>query len=86
MSTPTNTLRAVDLQAGNIYVSPTGRLCKLLPAPAKGLGSGLSRTFLFAYLSREGLRKISDGFALTDANVCHLRLFAGISTARGGDE
>jgi hypothetical protein len=60
-------LRASDLVPGRTYLSPSGRLCRLLEPN----GNGLSRTsYLFEYLSkRKGRQDDDDGFALLASNA-----------------
>lgn len=54
-------LRASDLVPGRIYLSPSGRLCRLLPLGQMGIGS---TCYSFAYLSRAG-----DEFSINVNNV-----------------
>ncbi len=49
------------LVPGAVYITPMGRTCQLLPAPAKGPGSD-GAMLLFAYLKRDGQRSVEDGF------------------------
>jgi hypothetical protein len=54
-------LRAADLVPGRVYLSPSGRLCRLLPADQFGIGS---TAYTFGYLSRS-----DDTFAISADNV-----------------
>lgn len=61
----TRALRAADLKPGDVYYSPTGRLCMLLQ-PA---GSGLSRScYLSASLTKNRRPSDDEGFAISAAN------------------
>jgi len=56
--------RACDLVPDRIYLSPSGRLCKLLPTNHKNPGN-----LTFVYLSRRGDREIDDHFTLLASNA-----------------
>jgi hypothetical protein len=56
-------LKATDLNVREVYRTPTGRLCRVLPATSKDghCGSRPAGEYVFEYL--DGAR--GDGFALT---------------------
>ena len=61
----------IDLQSGGLYYAPSGRMCKLLPKPERGPGSGGDRyTFVYLDGKPDGER---DSFTLTGANIKLLR-------------
>ena len=72
--------RAVSLatlRQGRAYRAPSGRLCALLPAPARGPGSG-GTWFAFAYLDSTWVPPLhrlvqADAFRLSAENVALLR-------------
>jgi hypothetical protein len=55
--------RETAMVEGGVYMTPLGRLCKLLPEPPFGVGSN-GLTLCFAYLRNDGVRMSSDGFHL----------------------
>ena len=55
--------RRTEMVDGAVYMTPTGRLCKLLPEPRLGIGSD-GMTKLFAYLRHDGVRLSPEGFNL----------------------
>lgn len=56
------------LRLDAVYRAPSGRLCRLRPAPKHGPGSS-GLTHLFEYLGGDR----ADGFRLTTANLVLLR-------------
>lgn len=62
------------LRVGAVYLSPRGKLCTLLPPPARGPGSD-GTVLQFAYLRRDGHRSVEDGFSLSVANARRLQFF-----------
>lgn len=57
-------LTALSLVAGRTYLSPSGRLCRLLPpCPVR------QNVLHFVYLSKRGDRPIADSFALSVDNA-----------------
>lgn len=67
-------MKSVDLQLGQVYITPLGRRCRLLPTKqGEGRWGG---AFVFRYLpgsARDCLRT-GDGFHLSPGNVRHLRV------------
>ena len=60
------TLRINDMAEGRIYVSPSGRLCKLVEYRRSGHYQGM---LFFSYLSKGGNRTTEDGFRLSEDNA-----------------
>lgn len=60
-------LRATDLNVHVRYLSPSRRMCRLMPQRTHGIGSNGSM-FLFEYADKPG-----DGFWLTAGNVHIMR-------------
>lgn len=63
----TRPLRPSDLNIHARYLSPRGLMCRLKPAPTRGMGSG-GEMFFFEYQAAPG-----DGFWLTASNVGLMR-------------
>lgn len=63
------------LLPNKIYITPSGRLCKLVPNPKHGPGSDGS-ILTFAYLTRSGGPSKDDGFSINVENEVTLKLFA----------
>ena len=59
------TLRLSDLSPGVAYLSPSGRLCRLIEHRRDGNYAGM---LFFAYVSRRG-KTVEDGFRLDDQNA-----------------
>lgn len=65
-------VKPADLRLDAVYVSPSGRLCRLAPPPKHGPGS-TGASFLFDYLAAPGRDLLGDSFRLARANVGILR-------------
>lgn len=59
-------MKPAELAPGSYYLSPSGRLCKLIPAPTKGPGS--EGAYTFAYV-RNGRAVKDDTFTLAHSNL-----------------
>jgi hypothetical protein len=59
-----------DLDDARVYVSPRGRLCRVMPMPTRGIGSGGDQ-FEFRYLERD-----VEGFWLRESNLHIMRVAA----------
>jgi hypothetical protein len=70
MNNKKTALRVTDLRTDAVYYSPRGRMCKLLPTPKLGIGSG-GDMFCFVYI---GSQVKDDCFWLTAANVRLMRM------------
>lgn len=67
----TTTLRAPMLRSDVVYVTPRGRLCRLVPTRKHGPGSG-GEQFEFVYIGHAD-RRAPEGFWLTQGNLRILR-------------
>lgn len=61
-------LKPTDLNVEELYIAPTGRLCRLMPRPRSGPGSGDSG-FSFEYVDGARRLKEPDAFFLSPGNV-----------------
>jgi hypothetical protein len=68
---PSTALCVRDLRCDALYISPRGRLCKLMPVRTRGIGSGGDQ-FEFRYLERQ-----AEGFWLRESNLRLMRLAPG---------
>lgn len=60
-------LRFVDLVVGRTYMSPSGRLCRLLPYPTEGQGKRSS--LVFEYVDQPGQREKDPQFHISVNNL-----------------
>lgn len=74
-----STTRVTDVREGEVYIAPSGRLCMLMPRPARGIGSD-GDTLIFAYLSR-GRPSKEDGFNLSRVNIGCLQKLTAVVRA-----
>jgi hypothetical protein len=58
---------AADLVPGNLYLSPSGRLCVLCPMPRMGPNS--DGVYSFDYITRDGKPAKDEGFRLSPNNL-----------------
>lgn len=66
-------VKVAELRLDAVYVSPSGRLCRLAPQPKHGPGS-TGASYLFDYLPAPGRGLLdADSFRLTRQNVGLLR-------------
>lgn len=65
-------LRAATLRKDTVYVTPRGRLCRLVN---NGMELHAGWSYLFAYIGQfsTGERQLKEGFWLSEANLCILR-------------
>jgi hypothetical protein len=77
-----SSLRACDLRTDAVYVSPRGRLVRLLPSVSRGPGSD-GGAYQFAYVGSDRCNKRSepDGFWLSVRNLHILRAGAVVRDA-----
>ena len=66
-------LKATDLNKDAVYLTPSNRLCRLMPKPRSGPGSG-DGVFNFEYLDGYVRLQEPEQFTLTAQNVHILRL------------
>lgn len=66
-------LKATDLSKDAVYLTPSNRLCRLMPKPRSGPGSGAG-VFSFEYLDGYVRLQEPEQFTLTAQNVHILRL------------
>lgn len=66
------------LTVGKTYLSPSGRLCQVVPNPTSGVGSG-NGFVCFMYLARSGQLSKEDGFILNADNEVVLKKFVELA-------